>query len=279
MSAVDYAWGQCTWFVAHALSWLGIGAAGNMGNAKDWMAAAAAKGMQTSHAPVVGAAVVYDGAYPGSEGYGHVGVVTGVNPNGTFQVASDNWGAPGRTHIGTSTLADVEGFILPPSAAAGVGGAQRALSMAGGDPSSVSSVGSAQSQLSATTAGLSLPDLNPFDALSNGWNTVMTTVAQFGERAALILFGGLIILIGIKVLFTDVEGAVTNVVGEAATPDTVEAGPTTSTTTENARTNAKGQTTSAARRVTKTSTRVVKGKKGSGLRGAATRGAVKAAAA
>lgn len=110
-SLASYAWGQCTYGVALALSWVPAG----LGNAKDWLANAQKKGYKTTSNPTVGSVVVYGpGGLYSSEG--HVAVVTAINPsNQTFTVEEMNWnGGIDKYDSRTSTLANVEGFILPP---------------------------------------------------------------------------------------------------------------------------------------------------------------------
>lgn len=118
-SLASYAWGQCTYFVAKTLGWVPAG----LGNAENWLANAQKKGYKTTANPTVGSVVVYG---PGGlySSLGHVAVVTAVNPsNQTFTVEEGNFGGgPGSTDTRVSTLANVEGFILPP-AGQGQGGA------------------------------------------------------------------------------------------------------------------------------------------------------------
>lgn len=111
-NAASYTVAQCTYFVAQLLSWVPPG----LGNAKDWLANARARGLATSSAPAPGDVVVY-GAGGGYSQFGHVAYVTGVNPDQTFNVVEENFVAPGKLDTRTSSLADVEGFILPPAGA------------------------------------------------------------------------------------------------------------------------------------------------------------------
>lgn len=123
-SLATYIWNQCTYYVASALSWV----PGGLGNANQWLHNAAAKGLPVSSTPAVGDVVVYQGGTsPAALGapaaqydsLGHVAVVTGVNPNGTFTVSESNYGGSTQTSPDTrvSTMTNVQGFIQPPSGA------------------------------------------------------------------------------------------------------------------------------------------------------------------
>jgi hypothetical protein len=259
---VDYAWGQCTWFVAHSLSWLGVGTVGALGNASNWYGAAKGKGLQVGSTPVVGAVAVYNQNSPGSGGAGHVGVVTAVNTNGTFTLASDNWGGLGITHVATASVADLEGFIYPPSVAAGVQGAQNALTLAGNNATAVAGGTAAPGGgLSTTTAGLNVNPLDPNSIFNIGND--LSIAGSWVERGALILFGVVVLLMGLKMLFSasgNSGGGVTAIIGTPATPDTQEQTGQTTQTTRGPRGGKRGS-------VTTTRSRTVKGKKGSGIRG------------
>jgi surface antigen len=107
----NYALGQCTYYVARSLGYI----PGDLGNADDWASNAAKQGFQVGQTPTVGDAVVYGpgGAY--SPQYGHVAVVTAVNPDGkTFTVSEMNVDGNMVTDTRTSSLNDVIGFINPP---------------------------------------------------------------------------------------------------------------------------------------------------------------------
>lgn len=107
----SYVAGQCTWWVADNLPWIPAG----LGNAKDWLTNAANDGLATGTNPQPGAVVVWGGnAYPP---YGHVGMVTGVNADGTINVSEMNFSyGPNRSdtrdHVST---ANVAGYIYPPA--------------------------------------------------------------------------------------------------------------------------------------------------------------------
>lgn len=168
----DFPWGQCTWFAAGAAaSWLTN--TSGFGDAHNWLGAAQKNGYNTGGTPKVGAVVVY-GAGGGYDAQaGHVGIVTAVNPDGTMQVTSDHWSGLGSTHIGTSTMADVEGFIYAPDDKAAQQTAETALKVSGQDPSTfaaqfnaIATMGSAQpaatlAQQQAKALGQTTPKNQP----------------------------------------------------------------------------------------------------------------------
>lgn len=113
-NAWSYFVGQCTRFVAGALSWIPAG----LGNAYQWYARAQQKGLPTigpTLSPPVGAVAVWGPGLPGSGGFGHVAEVIRQTANG-FLVAEENFsGGPGVTDTRTVTsLSNLTGFILPP---------------------------------------------------------------------------------------------------------------------------------------------------------------------
>ena len=115
-----YDWGQCTWLAAGLRP--DLNAKGALGDAGQWPV--------DSQKPELGAAVVYNPGH-GYSAAGHVGIVTAVNADGTFQVLSDHWGALGEINLANSTMADVKGFIAPSSPQQGQQVANSALQVAG----------------------------------------------------------------------------------------------------------------------------------------------------
>jgi hypothetical protein len=105
----NFAYGYCTWWVAHKrdIPW--------QGNAAQWWWNARPFGFVEGATPRVGAILVmgYSATTPG----GHVAYVESVNPNGSFVVSEMNWwGVPGggwdRVDYRTVTsMANVLGFI------------------------------------------------------------------------------------------------------------------------------------------------------------------------
>lgn len=115
-----YDWGQCTWLAAGLRP--DLNAKGALGDAGQWPV--------DSQKPELGAAVVYNPGH-GYSAAGHVGIVTAVNPDGTFQVLSDHWGALGEINLANSTMADVKGFIAPSDPQQGQQVAASAMQVAG----------------------------------------------------------------------------------------------------------------------------------------------------
>lgn len=79
-TANTYPWGQCTYYIKQQYpqlpNWLG--------NACNWWAQAQSHGWYRSQTPWNGAVSVYACNFPGSGGYGHVGIVTQVNKDGSY---------------------------------------------------------------------------------------------------------------------------------------------------------------------------------------------------
>lgn len=102
----DFAWGQCTWYVASLVdvSW--------GGDAWEWISAAAARGKPEGMAPKPGAIVVWSPGGGGSSAIGHVAYVETVVSPTSFLIDEANWeglGVVDKRLI--SSLDGVEGFI------------------------------------------------------------------------------------------------------------------------------------------------------------------------
>lgn len=102
----SYSWGECTYWVA-----LHFPVPPYLGNAAEWWQSAAAHGLQEAAAPAQGDVVVY-GAGGGYSDMGHVAYVLQVNPDGSFVVSEMNYLGLGIVDQRTSSMADVEGFIV-----------------------------------------------------------------------------------------------------------------------------------------------------------------------
>jgi len=108
-AANGFAYGYCTWWVAHKryIPW--------RGNAYQWWWNARAYGFAEGAAPRPGAVMVMGISRTSPQG--HVAYVESVNPNGSFLVSEMNWwGVPGggwnRVDYRTvSSMAGVLGFI------------------------------------------------------------------------------------------------------------------------------------------------------------------------
>jgi CHAP domain len=113
----SYDAGECTRGVCDISSWVLDG----WGNAKDWLAKAAAAGFQTTMIPTINSVVVY-GAGNGYSPLGHVATVDRMfNREDVFGVREMNYTAWNAYDERNSTLQDVIGFILPPGYTPGAG--------------------------------------------------------------------------------------------------------------------------------------------------------------
>ncbi len=108
----QFAYGQCTWYVAtrRCIPW--------SGNANQWFSNAAAMGYLEGHRPAVGAVVAF---WPGGDGagsVGHVGYVEQVGPDGGvppgyFRLSEMNYGGWGFVNyrVLPNNSAGIQGFI------------------------------------------------------------------------------------------------------------------------------------------------------------------------
>jgi hypothetical protein len=151
-NAIAYTLGNCTRFVAAALSWI----PGGLGNAKDWLQNAEAKGLPVAPAsstPVPGSVAVWNTGQ-----FGHVAEVLGAIPGG-FQVAEENFVGLGQRDVRNVTgaaLQGLEGFILPPNGLPVVGGLVSGAQAAAGLPAAIAGlpVTVGHGLADATVAGL-----------------------------------------------------------------------------------------------------------------------------
>lgn len=104
-STGTFPFGQCTWWAALnvPVSW--------SGNAWQWWANSPPS--RHASAPAPGDIVVYGPNYPGSNGFGHVGVVIGVQSANEFEISEMNFTAVGVVDQRTSDDSYVLGFIKP----------------------------------------------------------------------------------------------------------------------------------------------------------------------
>lgn len=86
--AYGYYIGQCTSYAAWWRTAHGNPVPSNLGNANTWGSRAAGAGLQVDTIPASGDAFVM----PYVGGYGHVGIVDSVNPDGTINISEYNWG-------------------------------------------------------------------------------------------------------------------------------------------------------------------------------------------
>ena len=104
----DFAWGQCTWYVASLVdvTW--------GGDAWEWISAAAALGKPEGMTPKPGALVVWSPGGGGSSAIGHVAYVETVVSPTSLLVDEANWEGLGVVDKRlVSSLDGVEGFIYP----------------------------------------------------------------------------------------------------------------------------------------------------------------------
>lgn len=95
-------WGWCTWYAWQWRYEHGNPLPGGLGNARYWAGQLAAKGYATGREPAYGAVFVSQAGY-----YGHVGIVTAVNGDGTIEITDMN-GQAGWGRVGTRTVQQSE---------------------------------------------------------------------------------------------------------------------------------------------------------------------------
>jgi surface antigen/peptidyl-tRNA hydrolase len=84
-----YAFGNCTRYAYDRRTELGLKVSANWGNASSWAWLAAADGVQVDNSPSVGAVIQNGG------GFGHVGIVEKILPNGDISISEMNAYFPG----------------------------------------------------------------------------------------------------------------------------------------------------------------------------------------
>ena len=100
-----YAYGWCTWYAwqwRHDNMPANYNLPSNMGNAYNWAGAAAAAGFSVNKSPQAGDVFVSGRGY-----YGHVGIVSAVNGDGSITISDMN-GIAGWGRVGTKTLSKSE---------------------------------------------------------------------------------------------------------------------------------------------------------------------------
>lgn len=86
-----YPHGECTWYAFERRKQLGKPASGSWGNAYNWASAARSQGLAVNNTPSVGAIIQTNAWSNGAHGFGHVGVVEQVNPDGSIMISEMNW--------------------------------------------------------------------------------------------------------------------------------------------------------------------------------------------
>ncbi len=95
-------WGWCTWYAWQWRYENGNPLPGGLGNARYWAGQLSAKGYSIGREPAYGAVFVSQAGY-----YGHVGIVTGVNDDGSIEITDMN-GQAGWGRVGTRTVQSSE---------------------------------------------------------------------------------------------------------------------------------------------------------------------------
>lgn len=108
----SYPAAQCTSFVANILAERGINPSQFqfLGNGEDWAANARARGISVSMTPRVGSAVSFK-AQGWYAGFGHVGYITAVNGDGSFQMVEGNFSGKAFNERTVWVNNDVAGII------------------------------------------------------------------------------------------------------------------------------------------------------------------------
>src|ERR1019366_858181 len=111
-----YTAGQCTYGASVIESWIPPG----LGDADQWVSRAPSKGLKVMQTPTIGAAMTFTSSYPGSQGHGHVGIVTDIGPNGYPRIiemnANRDGGGKGIFDSYQTTSRDVAylaGYVVP----------------------------------------------------------------------------------------------------------------------------------------------------------------------
>lgn len=115
LSSRGFYYRNCTDFVAWYLgvSWSSFRFGSNGGNAAEWAAYAPNIGLQRTSNPSVGDVAWWGGRYRGD--FGHVAIVSAVNPNGTVTVVEYN--GDGRGNYGVRSNVRPIAFLHRPTAA------------------------------------------------------------------------------------------------------------------------------------------------------------------
>ncbi|OGL34281.1 hypothetical protein A3F64_00370 [Candidatus Saccharibacteria bacterium RIFCSPHIGHO2_12_FULL_42_8] len=99
-----YDFGYCTWYAFNRRAALGRPVGGMWGNASSWASLARASGFLVNNRAAVGAVIQTANA---AGGYGHVGVVESVNPDGSILISEMNyagWNVKSTRTIGADSV-------------------------------------------------------------------------------------------------------------------------------------------------------------------------------
>lgn len=217
-----YTFGECTYGAYLLASWLPT----DMGNASTWVQMAAKNGLSISQSPVVGSAMVFTSSYPGSEGDGHVGIVTGIGSNGYPIIKEMNAGRNGggfdlydTYQTNASDLRFLEGYIVPPDSASA--STTSASTLASQSPSvPLPYPGGVLNPMNIpfeiTNAGIGVAtgggiDLNPTDWVKSFVGGIFIPIEKMGE----IFLGAVVLLVGFYFIAKDAGApGVTNIIGK-----------------------------------------------------------------
>jgi surface antigen len=103
----DYAWGNCTWWVAIRRSQIGEPVPNSWGNAATWATRAQADGYLVDHTPAYGAIMQTPFV---DNGLGHVAFVESVNENGSWTISEMNVKGLDVVDYKTLSAADAAGY-------------------------------------------------------------------------------------------------------------------------------------------------------------------------
>ncbi len=95
-------YGWCTWYAWQWRTDNGNPLPGGLGNARYWAGQLGARGYSVDGTPTYGSVFVSQAGY-----YGHVGIVTGVNGDGSIEITDMN-GVAGWGRVGTKTVSQSE---------------------------------------------------------------------------------------------------------------------------------------------------------------------------
>lgn len=111
-AVAGWPWGQCTWYAALRRAEMGEPVTWS-GDARQWLANAAAEGKPTASMPVPGEIVVYRRGGPYDPRYGHVAMVVAVTPT-SYTVSEANYYGLGVIDMRSIPWPDphVAGFIV-----------------------------------------------------------------------------------------------------------------------------------------------------------------------
>lgn len=232
-NAASYTIGECTYGAALLAPWIPAG----LGNADTWVPRAKAKGLPTGTIPVIGAAMVFVSGYPGSQGYGHVGIVRSISKNGYPVIEEMNARRDGggkgifdTYQTSGNDVAYLEGYVYPPGTKTAAASPITASTLANNSGPPTTAQGILGSLNIPFTPGYNplLPPFffNPVSAADTATGTDITTgqatsatlfsgAITFVEKGGELLIGIVVFFVGVYLIAKDAGGpSVTNVIGK-----------------------------------------------------------------